>query len=131
MRNGWLDVTTIVSATTYHRRSYVGRYSGFSNDLTGARPSLPWCRAHIHPRVSPVRATTSAKHFDREHRPQGALERGRHERLAQHILRQRVPERRHDHALVEGKVVVRHYLSVDVHRVAEPPGGIDIEGALE
>ena len=29
MRNAWLDVTTIVPATAYHRRSYAKRYSRF------------------------------------------------------------------------------------------------------
>jgi hypothetical protein len=32
MRNAWLDLTTIVPATAYHRRSYAKRYSR-SNEL--------------------------------------------------------------------------------------------------
>jgi hypothetical protein len=31
MRNAWLDVTTIVPATAYHRRSYAERYSRYKS----------------------------------------------------------------------------------------------------
>jgi hypothetical protein len=46
MRNAWLDVTTIVPATSYHRRSYAERYRRFTAQsrqrrLVPATLSLP------------------------------------------------------------------------------------------
>ena len=36
LRNEWLDVTTIVPATAYHRRSYAERYSRFNQKTAEA-----------------------------------------------------------------------------------------------
>jgi hypothetical protein len=43
MRNTWLDLTTIMPATTYHRRSYAERYSRYTLSIE-SQAFLKQCR---------------------------------------------------------------------------------------